>query len=157
MHSYSLSYVPSLLCLHILLKVKLFLADRKEVFVHEAFSAWIKFKKRMQRERRYTFAILRTKSKKYKFHRETHLKISLFNILVDNVYYMKQQYIKAETFYIEKVCKHKCKVSLRILKKYSNRKKRKRVLKEKIIWLCPKQGNLEGVSKTLAKLEYFAT
>ena len=115
-------------------KVKLFLADRKEVFVHEAFYAWIKFKKRMQRERRYTFAILRTKSKKYKFHRETHLKISLFNILVDNVYYMKQQYIKAETFYIEKVCKHKCKVSLRILKKYSDRKKRKRVLKEKIIW-----------------------
>ena len=29
--------------------------------------------------------------------------------------------------------------------------------KEKFIWLYPKQSNLEGVSKTLAKLVYFAT
>lgn len=115
-------------------KVKLFLSKRKEVFAHEAFYAWVKYKKRAQRERRYTFAILRTKSKKYKFHKETHLKISLFNALIKNVNYVKRQYIKAERFYTEKVAKTKRQIAFRKLKKYVSIKKRKRILKKKIIW-----------------------
>ena len=113
--------------------VKLFLAGRKSVFVNEAFSTWIKYKKRIQRERRYMFAILRAKTKKYKFHRETKLKIQLFELLLGNVYHARQQLVQAERYFNQFVCKRKLVQAFRELKSYTYTKKRKRILKKKII------------------------
>ena len=110
----------------------MFLAGRKSVFVNEAFSTWIKYKKRIQRERRYMFAILRAKTKKYKFHRETKLKIQLFELLLGNVHHARQQLVQAERYFNQFVCKRKLVQAFRELKSYAYTKKRKRILKRKL-------------------------
>ena len=73
------------------------------------------------------------KSKKYKFHRETKLKIQLFELLLGNVHQARQQFVQAERHFNQFVCKRKLVQAFRELKSYAYTKKRKRILKKKII------------------------